>query len=58
MWINYGLATLSLACFAAALFCWYLYKDAIRREIDTSEMLCGVLLSPIISNFRTFHMTG
>ena len=46
MWIHYALATLTVLGIAAALFCWRLYKDAIRREIATSEVMCGVLLSP------------
>jgi hypothetical protein len=46
MWINYALAILTVLGIAAALFCWRLYKDAIRREIATSEVMCGVLLSP------------
>jgi hypothetical protein len=48
MWINYALATLAVLSLAAALFCWRLYKDAIRREIATSEGMCGVLLSPLL----------
>ena len=48
MWINYALATLAVLSLAAALFCWRLYKDAIRREIAISEVMCGVLLSPLL----------
>ena len=46
MWINYALASLAALGFAAAFFCWRLYKEAIRREIATSEVMCSVLLSP------------
>jgi len=46
MWIDYALAILTALSIAAALFSWRLYRDAIRREIATSEMMCGVLLSP------------
>jgi hypothetical protein len=48
MWVNYALATLAVLGIAAALFCWRLYNDAIRREIATSEVLCSTLLSPLL----------
>jgi hypothetical protein len=48
MWTTYALVALSILSVAAAWFCWYLYKDAIRREIATSEVLCGVLLEPLL----------
>lgn len=48
MWTTYALVTLTVLFIGAMLFCWYLYKDAVRREIATSEVLCGVLLSPML----------
>jgi hypothetical protein len=48
MWSDYALVTLTVLSIAAALFCWYLYRDSSRREIATSELLCAVLLSPLL----------
>src|SRR5262245_17444832 len=46
MWFTYLLAAVASLAVASTLYCWRLYKDAIRREIATSEVLCVVLLSP------------
>lgn len=48
MWLTYVLGAATVLAVAAAWFCWRLYQDAIRREIATSEVFCGVLLSPML----------
>jgi len=47
MW-TYALVAVTALSVAAALFCWRIYVDAIRREIATAEILCSVLLSPLL----------
>ena len=48
MWISYAFGALSVLCIAVALFCWHLFRDAIRREIAANEVLCSILLSPTL----------
>jgi hypothetical protein len=53
MWTTYFCIALAILGAGAALFCYRLYKDAIKRELCTSEVLCAVLLSPVLeSEFR------
>jgi hypothetical protein len=47
MW-TYALVVVTALSVAAALFFWRIYVDAIRREVATAEILCGVLLSPLL----------
>lgn len=45
---NYALGVLIVFFFVTTFLAWHLYKDAIKRDIATSEVLCSVLLSPYL----------
>jgi hypothetical protein len=47
MW-HYALAAIAALGIGVAVFCWGLYRNAIRREVATSEVLASVLLSPLL----------
>lgn len=47
MWL-YLFGAVAAIAVLASIFFWRLYEDAIHRDIATSEVLCAVLLDPVL----------